>query len=209
MQLLANTTSPFVRIARVALMEKGFAIEPTIVDPWADDPRLRRANVSARVPTLVLDDGRALSESLLIVQWLEAARPAPQWPSLVGLDSDQVSTVLSRAGIALGAIEASVHTIITRKVTAPLLFDETPVGLRRQRTMVESVRKLESMASVWLDQTELAAAPPTLDLICAVTLFDYQAFRYAGQPWMPQSPKLQAVAETMRDRPSFRETLPR
>ncbi|NDI23211.1 MAG: glutathione S-transferase family protein, partial [Betaproteobacteria bacterium] len=55
MQLLANTTSPFVRIARVALMEKGFAIEPTIVDPWADDPRLRRANVSARVPTLVLD----------------------------------------------------------------------------------------------------------------------------------------------------------
>ncbi|NCW20090.1 MAG: glutathione S-transferase, partial [Betaproteobacteria bacterium] len=64
MQLLANTTSPFVRIARVALMEKGFAIEPTIVDPWADDPRLRRANVSARVPTLVLDDGRALSESL-------------------------------------------------------------------------------------------------------------------------------------------------
>ncbi|NCV56056.1 MAG: glutathione S-transferase family protein [Betaproteobacteria bacterium] len=133
MQLLANTTSPFVRIARVALMEKGFAIEPTIVDPWADDPRLRRANVSARVPTLVLDDGRALSESLLIVQWLEAARPAPQWPSLVGLDSDQVSTVLSRAGIALGAIEASVHTIITRKVTAPLLFDETPVGLRRQQ----------------------------------------------------------------------------
>ncbi|NDC69039.1 MAG: glutathione S-transferase family protein [Betaproteobacteria bacterium] len=209
MQLLANTTSPFVRIARVALMEKGFAIEPTIVDPWADDPRLRRANVSARVPTLVLDDGRALSESLLIVQWLEAARPAPQWPSLVGLDSDQVSTVLSRAGIALGAIEASVHTIITRKVTAPLLFDETPVGLRRQRTMVESVRKLESMASVWLDQTELAAAAPTLDLICAVTLFDYQAFRYAGQPWVPQSPKLQAVAETMRDRPSFRETLPR
>ena len=209
MQLLANTTSPFVRIARVALMEKGFAIEPTIVDPWADDPRLRRANVSARVPTLVLDDGRALSESLLIVQWLEAARPAPQWPSLVGLDSDQVSTVLSRAGIALGAIEASVHTIITRKVTAPLLFDETPVGLRRQRTMVESVRKLESMASVWLDQTELAAAAPKLDLICAVTLFDYQAFRYAGQPWMPQSPKLQAVAETMRDRPSFRETLPR
>ncbi|NCV41305.1 MAG: hypothetical protein EBW11_12240 [Betaproteobacteria bacterium] len=89
------------------------------------------------------------------------------------------------------------------------MFDETPVGLRRQRTMVESVRKLESMASVWLDQTELAAAAPTLDLICAVTLFDYQAFRYAGQPWMPQSPKLQAVAETMRDRPSFRETLPR
>ena len=31
MQLLANTTSPFVRIARMALIEKGLSIEPTIV----------------------------------------------------------------------------------------------------------------------------------------------------------------------------------
>jgi len=150
MQLLANTTSPFVRIARIALMEKGFHIEPTIVDPWADDERLRAANAAARVPTLVLDDGSAISESLLIVQWLEASRPAPHWPSLIGLEASEVSAVLSRAGIALGAIEASVATIITRKVTAPVLFDETPVGLRRRRTMVESVQKLEILAPKWL-----------------------------------------------------------
>lgn len=82
MQLLANTTSPFVRIARIALIEKGLEIEPTIVDPWADDARLRTANAEARVPTLVLDDGTPLSECLLIVQWLEAMRSAPSWPSL-------------------------------------------------------------------------------------------------------------------------------
>ena len=51
MQLLANTTSPFVRIARVAMIEKGIDIEPTIVDPWADDARLRADNSAARVPT--------------------------------------------------------------------------------------------------------------------------------------------------------------
>ncbi len=134
MQLLANTTSPFVRIARVALIEKGLEIEPTLVDPWADDTRLRAANPATRVPTLVLDDGTPLTECLLITQWLEATRPAPQWPSLLGQDPAQVAGVLSRAGIALGGIEAAVHTIITRKVTAPVLFDETPVGLRRRRT---------------------------------------------------------------------------
>ena len=47
MQLLANTTSPFVRIARIAMIEKGLEIEPTIVDPWADDARLRQANAAA------------------------------------------------------------------------------------------------------------------------------------------------------------------
>jgi glutathione S-transferase len=116
MQLLANNTSPFVRIARVAMIEKGLDVEPTIVDPWADDARLRAANAATRVPTLVLDNGTPLSECLLIVQWLEATRPAPDWPSLLGKDS---AGVLSRAGIAIGTAEAATITIITRKVTAP------------------------------------------------------------------------------------------
>jgi glutathione S-transferase len=70
MQLLANTTSPYVRIARMCLIEKGIDIEPTIVDPWADDARLRAANASTRVPTLITDDGTPLTESLLIALWL-------------------------------------------------------------------------------------------------------------------------------------------
>lgn len=59
MQRLANTTSPFVRIARIAMIGKGIDIEPTIVDPWADDVRLRIANAATRTPTLVLDDARS------------------------------------------------------------------------------------------------------------------------------------------------------
>ena len=114
MQLLANPTSPYVRVARVAMIEKGFEVEPTMVDPWADDPRLRAANAATRVPTLLLDDGTPLAESLLIVQWLELARPAPAWPSLTGRDAASAAGVLSRAGMALGAIDAAVHTIITR-----------------------------------------------------------------------------------------------
>ena len=204
MQLLANTTSPFVRIARMALIEKGLEIEPTIVDPWADDPRLRAANAAARVPTLVLDDGTALTESLLIVQWLEATRPAPDWPSVLGAPQ-QVAGVLARAGIAMGAIEASVVTIITRKVTAPTLFDETPVGLRRRRSMAEGLERLEARAGEFGG----AGAPLLLDAMCAVTLYDYQQFRYAGQPWLPPTPRLRALALALRERPSVARTLPR
>lgn len=206
MQLLANTTSPFVRIARVALIEKGLDLEPTLVDPWADDARLRAANVATRVPTLVLDDGTPLTESLLIVQWLDATRPAPAWPSLIGADPAATAGVLSRAGVALGAIDASVHTIITRKVTAPVLFDETPVGLRRRRSMVEGLQRLEAQAGA-------IAAPqgdrvPTLDAIAAVTLYDYQQLRYADQPWLPATPALQALAAAWNVRDSFRKTQP-
>jgi glutathione S-transferase len=194
MQLLANTTSPFVRIARAAMIEKGLEVEPTIVDPWADDARLRTANAATRVPTLVLDDGTPLSECLLIVQWLEATRPAPQWPGLV---------ILSRAGIAIGAIEASTITIITRKVTAPVLFDETPVGLRRRRSMVEGMQRLEAQADAIA-----TSGTPTLDAIAAVTLFDYQQLRFADQAWLPATPRLKALAEAWSARPSFARTKP-
>lgn len=208
MQLLANTTSPFVRIARIAMIEKGLEVEPTLVDPWADDARLRQANAATRVPSLVLDNGIPLTESLLIVQWLEATRPAPQWPSLLGSDAQRIAGVLSRAGVALGAIEASVHTIITRKVTAPVLFDETPVGLRRRRSMIEGMERLEAVAGEMAGR-DPAGQPPTLDILCAVVLFDYQQLRFGDQPWLPATPALKALAEAVRARPSFALTLPR
>jgi glutathione S-transferase len=202
MQLLANTTSPFVRIARTALIEKGIHLEPTLVDPWADDTRLRAANTATRVPTLVLDDGTPLAECLLIVQWLEQSRPAPDWPSLSGQGA-AAAGVLSRTGIAIGAIEASTITIITRKVTAPVLFDETPVGLRRRRSMVEGMLRLEAQADAMA-----STDTPTLDVIAAVTLVDYQQLRFADQPWLPATPRLQALAAAWNTRPSFASTRP-
>ena len=203
MQLLANTTSPYVRIARVAMIEKGLDIEPTIVDPWADDPRLRAANAATRVPTLITDDGTPLTESLLIVQWLEHTRPAPDWPSLLGRDA---AAVLSGAGIAMGVIDAAVHTIIIRKVTAPAPFDETPVGLRRRRTMAEGMQRLEALAA---RGAIAGTGVPTLDAVCAVVALDYLRFRFGGEPWLPAMPALDALSASLRRRPSFAQTLPR
>ena len=207
MQLLANTTSPFARIARVALIEKGLDIEPTVVDPWAGDKRLLDANAAERVPALVLDNGTALTESLLIVQWLEATRPVPKWPSLLGADPGQIAGVLSRAGVALGGIEASVHTIITRKVTAPALFDDTPVGIKRRRTMADVMQKLDALADS-MHTAAPASSAPTLDVICAVVLYDYQMLRYTNQPWLPATPKLASLAQAWRVRPSFAKSMP-
>ena len=206
MQLLANTTSPFVRIARIAMIEKGLDVEPTIVDPWADDTRLRDANAATRVPTLILDDGTPLAESLLIVQWLERTRPAPDWPDLLGRDASAAAGVLSRAGIAMGVIDAAVHTIIIRKVTAPVLFDDTPVGLRRRRTMAEGMVRLEAIAA----RTPLwTAGTPTLDAITAVVAIDYLRFRFADAPWLPPLPALDAMSLALRERASVAKTMPR
>lgn len=202
MRLFISTTSPYARIARIALFEKGLRVEPTVVDPWSDDPQLRAANPATRVPTLITDDGMPLTECLLIVQWLEATRPPPAYPSLLGADP---TAVLSRAGIAMGVIDAAAITIITRRVTAPVLFDETPVGLRRRRSMAEGIARLEAIAA----QTPFyRGGTPTLDAITAAVALEYLRFRFADAPWLPVLPALERLAGELRQREAFAQSVP-
>jgi glutathione S-transferase len=197
-KLYANLTSPYGRIARVALREKGLwpQVDEQIVDPWTDPPAFLAANPAARVPTLVLDDGRALTESLLIVQWLEATVPQP---TLLG---DDPATVLGQAGIAMGAIDAAVAVIINRK-TVTTEYDALPVGVRRTRTMTEALKRLDAAPPAY------AGGTPSLAVIAAVDLLDYLRFRFPGAAWMPATPGLDALAATLGDRASIVETRPR
>lgn len=197
MKLYFSTTSPYARIARVALAEKGLkGLERRLTDPWKDEPGLLEANPSARVPALVLDDGKPLTESLLIVMWLEARHPLP---SLLGADPD---LVLSKAGVAMGAIDAAAAVIIGRKMT-DASFDESPVGLRRRRSVINAMLRLEA------DPPTYDGGAPSLAVITAVVALDYLRFRFPAAPWLPPLPRLDALAERARARPSFAETMPR
>jgi glutathione S-transferase len=196
MRLFYTTTSPYARVTRVALAEKGITdIDGQLTDPWNDEPDLIDANACARVPALVTDSGLPLTESLLIVLWLETQRPAP---SLLGADP---SRAISKAGIAMGAIDAAAAIIIGRK-SAPD-FGEQPVGLRRRRSVVQAITRLEA------DPPLLQGEAPDLSVIATVVLVDYLRFRFAGVPWMPEMPRLDALAEQARKRPSFASTMPR
>ena len=117
------------------------------------------------------------------------------------------SRCLQRAGIAIGVIDAAVHTIIGRKTTAPTLFDDTPVGLRRRRAMVEGMQRLEQQ--VQRDCAGAAAAHAELDVIAGVVALDYLQFRFADAPWRVPTPALDAWVAQLRRRPAFADTVPR
>lgn len=196
MKLLLNTTSPYARIARIALEEKGMDVATEVVDPWADDPRLLEANTAARVPALLTDGGRHLTESLLIVLWLESERPSP---SLLG--DDRASTI-ARAGVAMGVIDAAVHTLIGRKIT-DASFDESPVGLRRRRSITQGLLRLEA------DPPAYVSGTPDLGAVAAVVALDYVRFRFAQATWMPAVPRLDRLAAQLAPRASFERSRPR
>ena len=96
------------------------------------------------------------------------------------------------ASVAMGVIDASIHALITRKVTAPVLFDETPIGLRRRHTMAEGLARLETLVanSSLTNQTDT----PTLAIISAVVAFDYLRFCFPDATWMLASPLFDELA---------------
>ena len=81
MKLYQTYTSPFPTRVRLLLYAKGIAVE--IVEPPGfhssaeSKGDYNRINPIERVPTLVLDDGRALPESEVICEYLEYAYPEP------------------------------------------------------------------------------------------------------------------------------------
>lgn len=197
MKLLMNTTSPYTRIARIALWEKGFHdIETQIVDPWGDTLELIAANPAARVPTLLTDDGQVLTECLLIVLWLEKTKPSPS------LFASDVSSDLARVGVAMGVIDAAVHTLIGRRIVDGPSFDSSPVGLRRRRTMVEGLKRIEASGVAPGNDT------PSFAAITAIVALDYIHFRFPGAQWIPPLEKLDRLRDQMRTRPSIEQTVP-
>lgn len=197
MKLYINTTSPFVRLVRLAIAEKGLSarVETEIVDPWADVEAFLLANPAARVPTLVTDDGTSISEAFLILRYLDWLVPEPSvWPA------DDLTRSLTVAAPALGAIEAATAIIIGRKSSAG--FDEDVVGTKRHRTMREGLKRLDA------NPPQDFAGRPDIAGYAAVTAVDYISFRFPERDWLADLPTLAAWRNRQQDRDSVASTQP-
>lgn len=97
---------------RAALNLKGLAHELVPVDLVAGDQRrddYRALNPNAGVPTLVLDDGTVLTQSLAIIDYLDAMYPGPR---LIPQDPLQRARVLAAAQ----TVAMDIHPVNNLKV---------------------------------------------------------------------------------------------
>lgn len=198
MHLYINTTSPFVRLVRLAIAEKGLAdrVETEIVDPWADPAAFLEANPAGRVPTLVTGDGQAIAEAHLILRYLDQIAPEPPvYPA------DDLARTLAIAAPALGAMEAATAIIIGRKSSGS--FDGDMVGSMRFRTMSEGLARLNA------DPPRDFADRPDIANFATVTALDYIILRFADRDWLAGLPALAAWRERQKGRASGEATMPR
>ncbi len=196
MHLYINTTSPFVRLVRLAIEEKGLSgnVTTEIVDPWGDPPAFLDANPAGRVPVLTTDDGHVISEAHLILRYLDEIAAPRIFPS------EGLAETLAMAGPVLGAMEAATALIIGRKSSDK--FDSDMVGSKRWRTMAEGLARLDAKPP------RDFADRPDIANFAAITALDYIVFRFTDRDWLADLPKLKAWRERQAGHPSVEATMP-
>src|ERR1700751_3928442 len=114
MRLLYSTGSPFARIVRIALLETGLDArvtkqEVTREGLYSAESEVLAFNPVGRVPPLALDDGLVLTETKLILDYIDAVNRGPKllprdgsdgWRSLADIGQSQGYLRVSSRGCA-------------------------------------------------------------------------------------------------------------
>jgi glutathione S-transferase len=165
------------------------------VNPWADDAELLGLNPASRVPTIETDEGLPITESLLVLLWLE--RKVPE-PSLLDGPLDRI---IAQAGRAMGVIDAMVHIMIGVLQMDPE-WGESRVGLRRRRSIVTGLRAMET------DPPAYPGGTPSVAVLTSVVALDYARLRFGQAPWLKPTPALDGLAARVAERRAYASTLP-
>lgn len=77
MKLLGTQTSPYVRKARLVLLEKNIAHDYVIDPPNDPNSQVSRANPLGRIPALILDNGECVFDSSVIADYADQLNDTP------------------------------------------------------------------------------------------------------------------------------------
>jgi glutathione S-transferase len=164
--LIGLYDSPFTRRVAIALALAGHAFEHRAWSVGADFDRIREYSPLGRVPVLVLDDGEVLTESSLILDWLEHEHPQL---ALLPPAGRERRDALRLMGLASGAADRGVALALER------VFH--PVEQRSQAFIARSQTQVEGA----FDALDAACSPRAGQWLVggAMTLADITVACYA------------------------------
>ena len=195
MLLRSSSASPFARKIRIAADVLGFSDRIEVAPADTSDPAdpLRAQNPLGKIPTLVLEDGRAIYDSSVILEYLDFLAGGGK---LIPTGEARFD-VLTHAALADGVMDAAILTIYEQ---------------RWREAATHSARWLDHQSGKiarGLAAFEAAAPDPakvdvaTLGLACALGYLD---LRFGGK-WRADHPKLVGWLDAFAARtPAFEAT---
>ena len=199
MQLYGFWRSLATYRVRVALNLKGLAAAETMIDLDAGEQSAApyaRLNPQAAVPTLVLDDGALLTESLAIIEYLDETHPAPPL-----LPSDPRARAEARSIAQF--VAADIHPLMVPRVqnylTSPLGHTDAERLAWTQHWLATGSAALESRLAPTAGRYCLGDTLTIADLCLASHVIGSDRFHLDPTPY----PTLRRIAATCLALPPF------
>jgi glutathione S-transferase len=199
MILRFSPSSPFVRKVRIAITLLGFDNDVTIERADTTDPNdsLRKTNPLGKIPVLIVEDGSAIYDSRVILDYLDDRAGGGK---IVPGGSKERLAALRLQALCDGILDASILTIYEGRYRKPDMHEPKWIELQAGK-VTRALGVLE-------------AAPPPIDampnvgqitLACAL---GYRDFRFGGS-WRGEHPRLTAWLDNFAARvPAFAATKP-
>ena len=202
MKLLASPLSPYTRKVRIVLAEKRIDCELEMVDVAPAENPVNRYNPLGKIPTLVLDDGTALYDSRVIVEFLDNVSP---FSRLIPDDKRDRVQVRRWEALADGVLDAGLlvrYESLRQPGEQSKAWSDKQLA-RMQRGMAQMAGDLNSRPWCHADRYSLA----DIALGCCL---GWLAFRKpGGLDWHGEYPGLARHYAKLLERAPFADTIPK
>ncbi|MFQ1064609.1 glutathione S-transferase [Bordetella trematum] len=200
MKLIGSLTSPYVRKVRVVMAEKKLDYQLELENVWSPDSQIQQFNPLGKVPCLVMEDGGALFDSRVIVEYLDTLSPVARLIPQSGRDR---AAVKCWEAIADGMQDACVA--IVRENTRPE-SQRSPDWIERQYSKIHAA--LRAMEDSLGENAHCMGVNYTLADIAVGCALSYLDLRFAALNWRHDHANLARLDEKLAARPSFMDTAP-
>lgn len=201
MQLIGSLASPYVRKVRIVLSEKKIDYKLTLDDVWSAESKILASNPLGKIPCLVMEDGGAIFDSRVIVEYLDGMTPVHKLIPSSGRARIEVKTW---EALADGMTDAAI--LIRTELTQRPENERSQKWMDRQMVKVESAMETMSKGladKAWCCEGKYTLADVTVG--CALEWFEY---RFSHVDWRSKHINLARHLDKLKLRPSFAETVP-
>ena len=202
MKLLASLASPYTRKVRVVLAEKKIDCDLEIVDVAPSENPVNVRNPLGKVPTLMLDDGTALFDSRVIVEFLDNVSPISR---LIPEENRERVAVRRWEALADGSLDAGLlirYESLRPKKEQSAAWSEKQIGkLRRGLAMIAA----ELGDRPWCHGDRYSLA----DIAVGCCLGWVEFRKPGGAEWRETYTNLARFYDRLMERPAFADTAPK
>ncbi len=201
MKLLASPASPYTRKVRIVLTEKKIDCDIEQVDVAPVDNPVNPHNPLGKIPTLVLDDGTALYDSRVIVEFLDGKSPISR---LIPEDLRDRVAVRRWEALADGVLDAGLlvryESLRDKNEQSKTWSDKQLARLKRGMAQMAA----ELAEKPWCHGERYSLADIALG--CCVGWLGFR--KPGGVDWLREYTPLARHYDKLMARPAFADTVP-